>query len=96
MDPDTGILENMNGAVRKCISDEGSSSVASLRLNHATPTPTTQTPQPQQPWRRSVLPQNTAVSDGVAALARRFGHSNVAQITASVFPQAGTSVDAPR
>ena len=59
-------------------------------------TPTTQTPQPQQPWRRSVLPQHTAVSNGVAALARRFGHSNVAQITASVFPQAGTSVDAPR
>jgi hypothetical protein len=67
--------------------------VASLRRNHTAPTPTT---QPQQPWRRSVLPQNTAVSNGVAALARRFGHSNVAQITASVFPQAGTSVDAPR
>jgi len=96
LDPDTGILENMNGAVRKCISDEGSSSVASLRLNHATPTPTTQTPQPQQPWRRSVLPQNTAVSDGVAALARRFGHMNVAQITAHAFHQVGTSSDAPR
>ena len=49
-----------------------------------------------QPWRRSVLPKDTAASGGVDALARRFGRFDVTHITGIWLPQVETTIVASR